>query len=95
MPSAGKWVPEDGSPDPSGRLWRPVLRANHPHRGKILHWRSNANGLASVYPGPQLNFTWGEHAAAYLAADLPVVLNNTALQTVPDYRIRAGFGWHF
>ena len=52
-------------------------------------------GVTSVYLGPQLNLTWGDHLAAYLAADLPVSINNTSLQTVPDYRIRAGMTWHF
>jgi len=52
-------------------------------------------GVTAVYLGPQLNFTWGENLAAYLAADLPVSIENTSLQTVPDYRIRGGFTWHF
>ena len=52
-------------------------------------------GVTSVYLGPQLNFTWGEHLGTYLAADLPVSIDNTSLQTVPDYRIRAGLTWHF
>jgi len=52
-------------------------------------------GLKAVYLGPQLNFTWGENLAAYLAADLPISIENTSLQTVPDYRIRGGFTWHF
>ena len=52
-------------------------------------------GVTSVYLGPQLNLTWGEHLSAYLAADLPMSIQNTSLQTVPDYRIRAGLTWHF
>jgi hypothetical protein len=52
-------------------------------------------GVTSVYLGPQLNLTWGDHLSAYLAADLPLSINNTSLQTVPDYRIRAGLTWHF
>ncbi len=52
-------------------------------------------GVTSVYLGPQVNFTWGGNLAAYLAADLPVSIPNTSLQTVPDYRIRAGVSWHF
>jgi hypothetical protein len=52
-------------------------------------------GVTAVYLGPQINFTWGGNLAAYLAADLPVSIENTSLQTVPDYRIRAGISWHF
>jgi hypothetical protein len=33
--------------------------------------------------------------AAYLAVDLPMSIENTSLQTVPDYRIRAGVTWRF
>jgi hypothetical protein len=52
-------------------------------------------GVTAVYLGPQVNFTWGAHLAAYLAADLPMSIQNTSLQTVPDYRIRGGLTWHF
>lgn len=52
-------------------------------------------GVTSVYLGPQLNLTWGDHLSAYVGADLPVAIQNTSLQTVPDYRIRAGLTWHF
>ena len=52
-------------------------------------------GVTAVYLGPQMNFTWGQHLGAYLAADLPISIDNTALQTVPDYRIRGGLSWHF
>jgi len=52
-------------------------------------------GVTAVYLGPQLNFTWGGNLAAYLAADLPMSIDNTSLQTVPDYRIRGGVTWHF
>jgi hypothetical protein len=51
--------------------------------------------VTAVYLGPQLSFTWGANLAAYLAADLPVSIQNSSLQTVPDYRIRAGVTWHF
>ncbi len=51
--------------------------------------------MTAVYLGPQVSFTWGSNLAAYLAADLPVVRENTGLQIVPDYRVRAGLTWHF
>jgi len=52
-------------------------------------------GMTAVYLGPQLGLTWSEHLSAYLGADLPVMLENTSLQTVPDFRVRAGVTWHF
>ena len=52
-------------------------------------------GLTAVYLGPQINFTWSDKLSAELGVDLPVSIDNTALQAVPDYRIRAGLTWHF
>lgn len=43
-----------------------------------------------VYLGPQLIFVWNEQIRAEVGVDLPVVENNSALQIVPDYRIRGG-----
>jgi hypothetical protein len=48
-----------------------------------------------VYAGPQLDFTWGTSLGAELGVDLSVVQNNSALQIVPDYRLRGGFTWRF
>jgi hypothetical protein len=52
-------------------------------------------GVTSVYLGPQVGLTWGAHFSAYVAADLPISIDNTSLQTVPDYRIRGALTWHF
>jgi len=52
-------------------------------------------GITAVYLGPQLSFTWESRLSAQLAVDFPMLLDNTALQTVPDYRIRGGLTWHF
>jgi len=51
--------------------------------------------VTAVYLGPQLSFTWTSKLSAQLGADLPVSIDNTALQTVPDYRVRGGLTWHF
>lgn len=48
-----------------------------------------------VYLGPQLNCTWGSQLSAQLDADLPVSMENTGAQVVPDYRIRAALTWKF
>ncbi len=52
-------------------------------------------GITAVYIGPQIVFTWHDNLSAQLGLDWPVLLDNTALQIVPDYRIRAGVTWHF
>jgi len=52
-------------------------------------------GVTAVYLGPQLSFTWASKLSAQIGADLPISIDNTALQTVPDYRVRAGVTWHF
>jgi hypothetical protein len=52
-------------------------------------------GITAVYVGPEITFTWGSSLGADLVLDVPVVQNNTALQIVADYRIRAGLTWHF
>jgi hypothetical protein len=57
--------------------------------------KADDTGITSVYIGPQLTATWGEKLSAELGVDIPVSIDNTALQAVPDYRIRAAFTWHF
>jgi len=52
-------------------------------------------GITAVYLGPQVNLTWGEKLSAFVGLDLPVLQDNTALQTVPDYRIRGGLTYRF
>jgi hypothetical protein len=52
-------------------------------------------GLTAVYLGPQINYTWSENLSAHLGLDWPVSMENTALQTVPDFRVRAGLTWRF
>jgi hypothetical protein len=57
--------------------------------------RLDDTGITALYAGPGFTFTWGSSLAADIAADLPVVQNNTALQIVPDFRLRGGVTWRF
>jgi hypothetical protein len=57
--------------------------------------KAKDTGVTAVYMGPQLIFTWKENLSAQVGADLPISIQNTALQTVPDYRIRASLTWRF
>jgi hypothetical protein len=56
---------------------------------------ANDTGITSIFIGPELNFTWKENLSAELGTEFPVVANNTALQLVPDYRIKAALTWRF
>lgn len=52
-------------------------------------------GITSVFMGPQFAFTWTQKLGVELGVDLPISIKNTALQVVPDYRVRASLTWHF
>src|SRR2546429_674852 len=45
--------------------------------------------------GSEISVTWGERLSAEVGVDLPMSLDNTALQSVPDYRVRAAVNWRF
>ena len=52
-------------------------------------------GVTAIYAGPQISFTWSDKLSAEAGVELPLAIRNTALQAVPDYRVRAGLTWHF
>ncbi len=51
-------------------------------------------GVTALYLGPRLLANFGRWSGD-VSVELPVIMNNTALQAVPDYRIRAGLTFHF
>jgi hypothetical protein len=51
-------------------------------------------GITAVYFGPRILGSVGR-VSGEIGVDLPVLLDNTALQAVPDYRLRAGVTVHF
>lgn len=57
--------------------------------------KADDTAITALYAGPGLLFTWGSSLGVEVTADLPVVQNNSALQIVPDYRIRGGASWRF
>jgi hypothetical protein len=59
-------------------------------RGKA----ADDTGITSVFVGPRIVASRG-HWSAEVDVDLPVLINNTALQVVPDYRIRGGISFYF
>lgn len=52
-------------------------------------------GITAVYLGPEIVLTWQEKLSAEFGVDLPVSIDNTALQAVPDWRVRGALTWHF
>jgi hypothetical protein len=52
-------------------------------------------GITTVFLGPLMNYTWSDKLNAEVGVDFPVSIDNTALQIVPDYRVRAALIWHF
>lgn len=51
-------------------------------------------GITSMFIGPRVIVTKGSFSGE-IGFDIPLVLHNTALQAVPDYRIRAGVTYRF
>jgi len=51
-------------------------------------------GITSVFVGPRIVASHGRWSGE-VEVDLPVLINNTALQVVPDYRIRGGISFRF
>ena len=63
----------------------------------VDRFRGNAaedTGITSVFLGPRLIASHGK-LSVELAAEFPVSIDNTALQVVPDYRLRASFAIRF
>jgi len=71
------------------------VSGEHKDRDTFRGVKAGDTGVTAVYLGPQITFTWSEKLSAEVGVDLPVSMDNTALQAVPDYRIRAGLTWHF
>ncbi len=59
-------------------------------RGEV----ADDTGVTSLFLGPRVLASFGRYSGE-IEADLPVLMNNTKLQAVPDYRIRAGFAMQF
>jgi hypothetical protein len=56
--------------------------------------RAVDTGITSIFVGPRLVASRGRWSAE-LEVDLPAKIDNTALQVVPDYRLRGGISFHF
>ena len=72
-----------------------VVSGEHKGMDKFQGETAEDTGITTVFVGPQINVTLANHLSAQVGLDLPVLIENTALQTVVDYRIRAALGWRF
>jgi hypothetical protein len=89
---------------PGGYLWlshngslglQLALSGEDKGKDDLAGEKAEDTGMTSVFIGPELSYTWKEHLSAELGAEFPVVNDNTALQLVPDYRVKAAVSWRF
>ena len=82
-----------------GDVWTLSLQLNvsGEHKGLDTFQGSKAEdtGMTAVYLGPQLQLGWKSTVSVDLGVDIPVLQQNTAFQTVPDYRIRGSVTFRF
>ena len=71
-----------------------VVSGEHKDVDRFRGRPADDTGITSVFVGPQLVASRGRFSAE-LGVDLPVKIDNTALQVVPDYRLRGAISFHF
>jgi hypothetical protein len=57
--------------------------------------RSDDTSATNVFLGPRLSGTWRDRLTADFELGIPVHQENSGVQIVPDYRLRAGLSWSF
>jgi hypothetical protein len=57
--------------------------------------RSDDTAATNVFLGPRIIGRWNDRCTADVELGFPVHQENTGVQIVPDYRLRAGFSWSF
>jgi hypothetical protein len=71
-----------------------VVSGEHKDVDRFRGAKAVDTGIDSVFLGPRLVASHGRFSAE-IAVDLPVAIDNTALQAVPDYRLRGGISVQF
>jgi len=71
-----------------------LAEAEHKDVDRFRGQPAEDTGITSVFLGPRVIAAFGK-ISAEIAVDLPVSIDNTALQVVPDYRIRSGIAIRF
>jgi hypothetical protein len=67
----------------------------HKRKDRFRGADAEDTGITAVYLGPEVRVTWRDRMSAEVGADFPVNIDNTALQIVPDYRLRASISVRF
>ena len=57
--------------------------------------RADDTAITAVYLGPKFSGTFRDRISADVELGIPAGIDNSALQIVPDYRVRAGFSVQF
>ena len=71
-----------------------VVSGEHKDVDRFRGKPADDTGITSVFVGPRFVASRGRWSAE-AELDLPVLIDNTALQVVPDYRIRGAISFHF
>jgi hypothetical protein len=71
-----------------------VVSGEHKNRDRFRGEPAEDTGITSVFVGPRFVASVGRWSGQ-VDVDLPVLIDNTALQVVPDYRLRGGISFHF
>jgi hypothetical protein len=73
------------------------LNCSGEHKGKdrFRGADSEDTGFSALYLGPEVRATWKDRMSAEVGADFPLSIDNTALQIVPTYRLRASISIPF
>jgi hypothetical protein len=71
-----------------------VTSGEHKDMDRFQGRPAEDTGITSVFVGPRIVASFGKWSGE-LSAELPVSIDNTALQIVPDYRLRASLAVRF
>lgn len=72
-----------------------VVNGEHKNRDTFRGEIADDTGATALYVGPRLLAGVGARVVGEIGADLPALIDNTAFQVVPSYRIRAGVSVKF
>jgi hypothetical protein len=71
-----------------------VISGEHKGLDRFQGRPAEDTGITSLFAGPRIIVSLGR-VTAEVSAELPVTIDNTALQVVPDYRISGAIAIHF
>lgn len=71
-----------------------LVSGEHKGRDRFRGASAEDTGITTVFVGPRVAVSWRRWSAE-VEIDVPASIDNTALQVVPDYRIRGGLSFHF